>query len=565
MLTICTIISIGIPSINCDANVTSLTGGLYVEHLGEANIARGALQLDIKIPWTDLAIDEHNINVVKQNITTMCNKGKNITSEVSCNDLVNHLHEFAEEVLQKINSLKFMKFRTKRGLFGSLLTALFGVNDEVIEDVNTLAENQKRLKEAWQQESKIILKATKVMNSTSDRINSQLQRFSDQLSEGLACINKFSRWYIITDHNKINLQFLSTYQKGLNFIQEVFNKYSNILNAVTSKSNIWDCIKLAELEILVNKTQTILPVHIKILHISTEPLHIMYDEIFLNIIGHLPIIDDRNFDLIKATAIPHWHGGKTFSAFDITTSVYGINYNDQTYFETEESNIFEHRDISTNKYILHIPTLIDMTKESNCVIKELYSSNAKNDCPTHTFKVNSLTWKHLANPNSWMFVTPEPVSAQTVCKGQRSEIMLNGTGIVRLSSHCILYSKQFILYSEKVHKGNQFPVYIKLKSISVETDIQAQDIPLLNTSTVVKADETFTSVLLNQQEFTSSFANVQLKTLREHSTITVLGFGIIGIIIFCIMSIAFYYCTRKTELVNITPTSSSSWYAEHQI
>lgn len=74
--------------------------------------------------------------------------------------------------------------RQKRGVLGKLLTSIFGVNDEVYHDIDTLDKKQQELIKASNHQTKFMLKALATFNDTKNRINRRLEKFHNKLNEG---------------------------------------------------------------------------------------------------------------------------------------------------------------------------------------------------------------------------------------------------------------------------------------------------------------------------------------------------------------------------------------------
>ncbi|KAL3284103.1 hypothetical protein HHI36_018273 [Cryptolaemus montrouzieri] len=97
----------------------------------------------------------------------LCNHSENHASATHCSDLSHHLVELGKEIFLSIASLNdIAKSRRKRGLLGKFLTSVFGVNEEVYRDIDALNENQERLIETTNRQSKLMVSGMAAMEET---------------------------------------------------------------------------------------------------------------------------------------------------------------------------------------------------------------------------------------------------------------------------------------------------------------------------------------------------------------------------------------------------------------
>lgn len=86
-----------------------------------------------------LADISNTINQFRQ----LCKKTTEMSGETQCNTLVKHLLE--KEAVMTKNSMQLIRTRQKKGLLGKVLTSVFGLNDEVYTDIDSLKDNQEEL------------------------------------------------------------------------------------------------------------------------------------------------------------------------------------------------------------------------------------------------------------------------------------------------------------------------------------------------------------------------------------------------------------------------------------
>lgn len=95
----------------------------------------------------------------------LCSDTQAMLAESHCNEFYHHLREeklkfqTTKEYLTEIKNT-----RRKRGILGQFLTSVFGVNDEVYKDTDTLNSNQQKLIDSANHQTKIMLSTISAVN-----------------------------------------------------------------------------------------------------------------------------------------------------------------------------------------------------------------------------------------------------------------------------------------------------------------------------------------------------------------------------------------------------------------
>ena len=216
--------------------------GLYIEHIGHAQIDRGSFRIEVKIQKSMFLNDTTNVNQAIGQVVSVCEQTKALTMNTQCTSLVQHLRE-KEQQLKWINKgiQGIITKRNKRGILGKILTSLFGVNDEVYRNIEELDHNQRELIRASNHQTKFMLQALATFNDTETRIDNNLMRFRQKLNEGLEAINEMHRWYNTIDENKISIHILSMYQVVSNYIDEIMDYHTKILDMSYHRGHLSSC------------------------------------------------------------------------------------------------------------------------------------------------------------------------------------------------------------------------------------------------------------------------------------------------------------------------------------
>ncbi|XP_031329398.1 uncharacterized protein LOC116160346 [Photinus pyralis] len=137
-----TILMMMIGTTVAEYNITHPNPGFYIEHMGDGRIERGIFRIDIQYKKTRINEDIHATLQSITHFKELCNKTAEIAGNSHCTELVQLLEDHENEIQwlkEEIGST--MVERRKRGILGDILTAVFGVNDEVYKDIASLNKN----------------------------------------------------------------------------------------------------------------------------------------------------------------------------------------------------------------------------------------------------------------------------------------------------------------------------------------------------------------------------------------------------------------------------------------
>uniref|UniRef100_A0A6P7GSF1 Uncharacterized protein LOC114346165 n=1 Tax=Diabrotica virgifera virgifera TaxID=50390 RepID=A0A6P7GSF1_DIAVI len=223
--------------------------GLYSEHLGDVYIDRGIFRIKTHLEKKKILDGERTIDSMVETLEDMC-KTSNI---INCNSLSSQLKEEQERAKMISRALDLeVKKGSKRGLLGTVLTSVFGVNDEVYRDIDSLDENQKDLIKNSKHQTKLMLQTIASINSTEERINGHLNRFREALINGTREMSKglsdVSYRADTLEKEYIRLKVEATYNRAMEYAKEYTNTYEKILNLHYNHGHFIDIIKPGQME-----------------------------------------------------------------------------------------------------------------------------------------------------------------------------------------------------------------------------------------------------------------------------------------------------------------------------
>ncbi|KAI5639709.1 baculovirus F protein domain-containing protein [Phthorimaea operculella] len=417
-------------------SVRSVEPGIYVEHIGTANIDRGTFRIETNYKKENL---EQYFMKIQSAITQFNQLCKAVVYETHCNQFYKHLleekakFERTKEYLTEINQT-----RRKRGLLGQFLTSIFGVNDEVYRDIDTLNQNQQNLINTANQQTKLMISTISQVNNTEEKIKEKLERYQTKLNTIIEYIDKYNHWYTTVDNNHVNIQIMQTYQLANNFIQEISEHYSGLLDIFLSRATVYSILTPKNVSDLIKNANKILPSNLRINQQLLLETKIAENETHIQVYAYFPIQDITKYTLIHITPIPQKNNDNSYRSITVVNNYLGIDYNNELYFELNHEQFKGCLQKSTS--FLCFPVAVkNMQLQENCIVAQLFKNKTVTTCETKLVKItNTILWKQLYMQNTWLFIAKGRVTTSIICDGQRTEIELRNVGVIHISDNCII-------------------------------------------------------------------------------------------------------------------------------
>ncbi|XP_044270613.1 uncharacterized protein LOC123015154 [Tribolium madens] len=275
--------------------------GFFIEHIGHATIERGTFRIEVKFQKFKIKNDTETVQKIIQNMESFCNQTLEFAADnIDCSPLIQQLKEKEKELSWiKLGLEISLKKREKRGVLNTLLTSIFGVNDEVYKDISDLDKNQRELIQASHHQTKFMLQALSKFNDTEFKIYQKLNQFQEKLNQGLSAINNMQHWYSSVDHN------IATYQIASTFLDELITHYKSLLNMHVNQANLYEFISPAQIKNIIITSSKKLPSNIKILSYPILRTDLAHSKQFIHLYGYFTMSEVADFMLLKGTPIPH--------------------------------------------------------------------------------------------------------------------------------------------------------------------------------------------------------------------------------------------------------------------
>ncbi|KAK9872587.1 hypothetical protein WA026_018719 [Henosepilachna vigintioctopunctata] len=103
----------------------------------------------------------------------------------------------------------------KEGAAGEILTEVFGVNDEVYQDIDGLQKNQQEIIQASNHQARFMVKMVSHINETEQKIATRLRNFTQKLNQGLEAVQEMQKWYKAANSNTISMNILHVQQRDV--------------------------------------------------------------------------------------------------------------------------------------------------------------------------------------------------------------------------------------------------------------------------------------------------------------------------------------------------------------
>jgi Pao retrotransposon peptidase/Protein of unknown function (DUF1759)/Family of unknown function (DUF5641)/Putative peptidase (DUF1758)/Integrase zinc binding domain len=437
------------PTTKAEENLTVFypKTGLYLEELGEIELKRGQVRLDFSLNKSNILKDIENANQSVKNYDLVCDETIRLTGDQHCkgwsennNNKLKHIINNVGLIMDAANS------RSKRGIFGQILTAIFGVNDEVYKSLDDLEDAQNDILKKSAHQSNLLLSTVKDINSNT---NKQISELSNKINHGFAIINDMQPWYAAIDKQRINYHMMAVSLDTRDIIDELSVKYEKILKALTQTGSMLDFITHHELQETITRINDKLPSDIIVEQQPNEKMETTFSADTIIIHGFLNLKETSKFKLFAATAIPERIKDNTFSAAYTVTHLVAIDYNRQRYFNTTMKDIEKCATKQQNIHLCSATSVYNLEVHSNCLIDYIINRNEIWTCDLQDFTISSPLWKQLILENTWLFIGSGTTRIAVICGESREEHNIKSISIIKVKNGCIIKTKDLTILSRQ--------------------------------------------------------------------------------------------------------------------
>ena len=386
----------------------SPTMEIYYEDVGQGHVQTGRLRIVQSISNKEKEADKKFIQQIIGNMTRLF---ENYYLEEIFQEILTFEANDTMMYIQETDNILTTN-RPRRFLFGKVLQFVFGVNDEVYEDIEELANQENHISENQKRMHQVIVQTNLEQQENQKKLSEKMLDLAKKVEKTI--------WDLTFGENQVQDQVrIMTYCAQASYlIRKLKRKYTSLLEPKTRN-------RLMELQQNYVKFRIMASQKHKLTHNKEE---------MISIVEH-GLYERTSYKLYKVTAIPQIIKD-TLQAVKIDNSYIAFKEDSKEYFTMTEDDFkacteeYEMVYVCAPKFIYNFTT-------PNCAMTGLYEGSS-NECIKATLQKHHLTLKHLLTQNAWLFGTMEPVKIEIICPTNKHNISIERTGILRIASKCFL-------------------------------------------------------------------------------------------------------------------------------
>lgn len=389
---------------------------------------------------------------------------------IHCKDLFSPIEVLLQSTFIKLDSLSHIiasdsPHRYKRSIEvgGELLKFLFGTLDaddarKYDAAINACQSNEKELFNLMKENIHIVKSTVTSFNSTltklnknENRLNLQIEHLNDVISQTSQTNNNLL--YISKINNLVNIiegSLLAVSNSLETILNSILFAKTNVLHpSVITPSNLLK--ELIQHNNIMNKRLDFpLPLNLETIHtlIDISTLTVYYYNKRIVFIMQIPLISPVKYVVYKLIPLPTPHDSSKPSTFVLVhpTKPYLAITEDRLNYALLD-NINQCLKI-TNDYSICTLTSIQSTNSNPCCETKLLTEvvlSLPNECDKRLLYGRIDIWQRI-NDNKWIYVQSNNNKLTVKCGDDIKDYPIIGTGLLKLTSDCIGYSKtlQFI-------------------------------------------------------------------------------------------------------------------------
>ncbi|XP_050497562.1 uncharacterized protein LOC126878736 [Diabrotica virgifera virgifera] len=374
--------------------------GLFKEDLGEVFIDRGTFRIKVLLEKGRIQKEHQLIGSMIQGVQELYQE----TKIVNCEDIIEKLEEGPRKAESVSEALTVeIKGIEKRGILGTILTSVFGVNDEAYSNIEALDKNQRELIKGLQYQAKIMLETITSINHTEMRVNDQLNKFHKALTTGLQEIARGlnevedKAQILETEYSRLRIQTIAL--QVTEFINEYIQFYEGILNLHYNHGHFIDIIKPGQITKLLERAGQILPQGVEIRRQPIIETEVSHDDKYIPVIGYFIVTGRNKYNMLKVTAIPLKVEGSVLHSFAAPRNLLIVDYNTLHYFELAAEDRERCFQLARAQIPCSPTAIMNMDTKPNCILEEIYERSKNSTCPVVTKTIQQAQWSNMGTPN----------------------------------------------------------------------------------------------------------------------------------------------------------------------
>ncbi|KAK9876344.1 hypothetical protein WA026_012653 [Henosepilachna vigintioctopunctata] len=344
----------------------------------------------------------------------------------------------------------------------------------------------------------------------------KLRNFTQKLNQGLEAVQEMQKLYKAANANTLNMNIIHASSK--------VHRTSNYETAVKTENSPETSI------------ENICP-KIKRRHLGQ----------------HFIISELNSYELFKVTSIPVKMTSTSYWIIEEPSNLIEVDYNNEMFFEVPEKNFQENIQIKNHTYLCSPTVVKNIETNPNCIIDQIFNRVDRAHCTIKEILWRSTRWKQLYLTNTWLYSTFQPKRISVICNGQRKEVIIKDSGVIKLSENCVLKTNNFFLIflTPKITSSvTVTSTAVKPITVNITTHLES-----LDTTPVIQVDDVLEAIdhplpLVNQE---SDFHPKIWKKVHGHATAISTSTYVL-----CVIAAMFIYCLYKMLKTRIQTPSMTN-------
>lgn len=268
----------------------------------------------------------------------------------------------------------------------------------------------------------------------------------------------------------------------------------------------------------------------------------------------LPVVKKEKYALKKVFALPHHISDDKFVIPRINVSSLAYNIQSRIYFSIKDPSDCSETKYSSNEFIC---SGIDEKKynSDDCAIRDFIDHSQNHTfCSVNKFIIEGDYFKEI-HPNVWFFFFKEGQKmVSVVCENRKNNIMLNMTGIIHLSTKCVIQIGTRTLGGKMIGRKSIIKTHVKIISPNhtrVQTSSNESSLTLKEGIHFI--DSLDDSLIFPLENVT--FSPIERRWIQyEHHWLGYLVIALLSGIVLCVIFVVIYkFCIKsRSALKNLT-------------
>ncbi|KAK9877790.1 hypothetical protein WA026_019470 [Henosepilachna vigintioctopunctata] len=165
-----------------------------------------------------------------------------------------------------------------------------------------------------------------------------------------------------------------------------------------------------------------------------------------------------------------------------------VDYNNEMFFEVPEKNFQGNIQLKNHTYLCSHTVVKNIETNPNCIIDQIFNREDRAHCTIREIPWGSTRWKQFYLTNTWLYSTFQPKRVFVICNGQRKEVIIKDSGVIKLSQNCVLKTNNIFFTPKITSSVTVTSTAVKPITVNITTHLESLDTtPVIQVDDVLKA------------------------------------------------------------------------------